>query len=126
MGLFASALLFVGIALAFLGWQGWSSGEIVIHAKGKQPFLARATGPTSAAFHTEVWTFMLLGGSAIALSVASVLSLVLTSAQRREQILLRLALQRPGARGPSVPGWAIAVVLLLFLGFLVYVANRGA
>ena len=125
MCLFASALLFVGIALAFLGWQGWGSGEILIHSKGKQPFL-RATGPASATFHIEVWTFMLLGGSAIALSVASVLPLVLTSAQRREQILLRLALQTPGARGPSVPGWAIAVVLLLFLGFLVCVASRGA
>jgi len=124
--LFASALLLFGVALAYLGWQGWSIGEIVVRAKGKEPFLATAVGPTSTTFQIQVWTFMLLGGAAIVLSLASILSLLLASTQRREQILLRLARQNPGARGQSVPGWFVALVLVLLLGVFVYAAGRGA
>jgi len=124
--LFAGALLLFGLALAYLGWQGWSTGEIVIRAKGREPFLAIAVGPTSTTFQLQVWMLMLLGGAAILLSLASILSLLLTSVQRREQILLRLARQNPGARGPIVPGWFVALVLMLLLGVFIYAARRGA
>lgn len=44
--------------------------------------------------------------------------------QKREDGFLRLATHDPTAGSPKVPGAVVAVVLLLFLAFLIYVAFK--
>lgn len=58
-------LLFLGTVVFHWGWQGWTTGEIMIRSRGRQAYLAVAGGAHAGAFQLKVWTNMLIGGALI-------------------------------------------------------------
>lgn len=101
-----SALILSGLGvLVFLwGWEGWTSGEIMVHSKGRQAFLAAAGGPYPITFLLTVWGYLLFGGVLSTAGPLMLLYLFLGPRERVEKGPVRAGLTSPTAGSPRVPG----------------------
>jgi hypothetical protein len=125
---FVSALILsiFGFLLVLWGWNGWTSGEIMVHPKGRQAYLAGAGGPNSDAFSFEVWSCLLVGGVLSLVGPAMLLYLLLGPREGIAKGLTDVGLRSPTAGSPWVPAWLVAVVLISLFSFFGYIAFRGA
>lgn len=112
--------------LLFLwGWQGWSTGEVILRPKGREAYLAAVGGPHEAAFAFAVWTRLLFGGALLLIGPAVLLYLVLAPSERVAEGLARAGLHSPTAGSPRAPTWLVVVVLVGLLSVLAYLGLRG-
>lgn len=125
---FVSALILssFGFLLVLWGWDGWTSGEIMVHPKGSQAYLAGAGGPDSDAFSLKVWSCLLVGGALSLVGPAMLLYLLLGPRERIVKGLTDVGLRSPTAGSPGVPAWLVAVVLISLFSFFGYIAFRAA
>jgi hypothetical protein len=126
----AKALVTIVLCCAFGGWLLWMGasglieGQVMIHPKRAPAYTAYPSGATAAAFHFKVWGGIAVGTCVFALGVALGALLAFGSDMRRDEALRRLATHRLQRPGPTVPGWAAALVIVGLLLFLFYVARR--
>lgn len=116
----------LGMLLFVWGWQGWSTGEVILHPKGREAYLAAAGGPHEVAFAFAVWTRLLFGGVLLLVGPAVLLYLVLEPRERVSKGLARAGLRSPTAGSPHVPTWLVVVVLVGLLSVLAYLGLRGS
>lgn len=126
--IFVGALILSGLGMiVFLwGWEGWTSGEIMVHLKGRPAFLAAAGGPYPLTFWVTVWGYLLVGGLLSIAGPVMLLYLFLGPRERVEKGLVRAGLTSPSAGSPTVPGWCVVLVLVGLLSFFGYVLVRGS
>lgn len=125
---FVGALILSGLGMVvFLwGWEGWTSGEIMVHPKGRQAFLAAAGGPYSKTVLFTVWGCLLVGGVLSLTGPLMLLYLLLGPRARVEKGLVRAGLASPTAGSPTVPRWCVVLVLAGLLSFFGYILVRGS
>lgn len=115
-----------GLLLVLWGWDGWTSGEIMVHPKGRQAYLAGAGDPNSNAFLFKVWSCLLVGGVLSLVGPAMLLYLLLGPRERLAKGLTDIGLRSPTAGSPRIPAWLVAVVLISVFSFFGYIAFGDA
>jgi hypothetical protein len=115
-----------GMIVFLWGLEGWTSGEIMVHPKGRQAFLAAAGGPDPKTFLFTVWGYLLVGGVLSLTGPLMLLYLLLGPRARVQKGLVRAGLASPKAGSPTVPRWCVVLVLAGLLSFFGYILVRGS
>jgi len=112
--------------LVMLGWEGWTTGEVMLHPRGRQSYLAVAGGPHADMFLLKVWGLLLVGGALVLVGLGMLLYFIFAPRERVAKGLLNVGLQSPTAGSPTIPAWAVVVVLIALFTFLGLIAFRLA